>query len=107
MTLCPDCVAARARNVIRGRLRVTSDPPAVYWRGDYIKLTPAQVKIMRELARHKMVTHFLLEMVCVGENATARTVAVQICLLRKKLPAGIGIKNHHGEGYELELEDEQ
>jgi len=34
-------------------------------------------------------------------------VAVQICLLRRKLPAGIGIKNHHGEGYELELEDDQ
>jgi len=107
MTLCPDCLAARARNVIRGQLRVTDDPPAVYWRGEYIKLAPTQIKIMRELARHKMATHFLLEMVCVGENATTKTVAVQICLLRSKLPAGIAIRNHHGQGYELELEDDE
>jgi DNA-binding response OmpR family regulator len=54
-----------------------------------------------------MATHFLLEMVCIGERAQSKTVAIQICLLRKKLPAGIAIKNHHGEGYELELEDDQ
>jgi DNA-binding response OmpR family regulator len=111
MTPCPTCGHYSQKDVVRRHLRVQENPLAVFWHGKLLtNMQPAEIKVIKELAKHGssiVVPHFLLSMAANRPHSSAGAIKVTICNLRKKLPAGIAIKNHHGEGYELELEDDQ
>jgi DNA-binding response OmpR family regulator len=111
MTPCPTCGHYTQKDVVLRHLRVQENPLAVYWYGKLVgRMQPAEIKVIRELAKHgegTVVPHFLLSMAANRPHSSVTAIKVTICNLRKKLPAGIAIKNHHGEGYELELEDDQ
>lgn len=106
MSCCPTCGADRERDVVRGQLRVSSVPPAVFWRGEYLgNLSPVHMAILKLLARHGKASHLTLSMACPQSENVGSTVKVHVCHLRNRLPAGIALRNIHGWGYELELED--
>jgi DNA-binding response OmpR family regulator len=104
--ICPECGAPRGGTHRRGALTVQSDPPAAYWRGVRIRLTPRQIAILGLLAERGDATHLALMLVGTGEDTNPEQLKVAISNLRRRLPEGLTIATIRGWGYGVRISDE-
>jgi DNA-binding response OmpR family regulator len=104
--VCHECGAPRGGTHRRGALLVQSDPPAAYWRGVSIRLTPRQIAILGLLADRGDASHLALMLVGTGEDTNPEQIKVAISNLRRRLPEGLTIETIRGWGYGVRISHE-
>ena len=104
--ICSECGAVRSGTHRRGPLTVQSDPPAAYWRGVRMALSPRQIAMLGLMAQRGDVTTLGLTLVGTGEDTNPEQLKVAISNLRRRLPEGLTIETLRGWGYGVRISDE-
>lgn len=104
--ICHACGASTPQRASRGPLTVQLDPPRATWRGLPLRLNKTHIAMLHMLCIRPELSHFGMQIVAAGADASAETAKVQITHLRKRLPEGVTIEAIFGWGYRLVVDGE-
>ncbi len=105
MTACLACGHDPGEVAVLGGLRIATEPPAAFWRGQRLtNLTSGDCCLLLVLARTGRASHFALLAQCTRPDTAPKTLEVRISKLRPRLPDGLRIVTERGWGYRLEVD---
>lgn len=97
---CRHCGAAVPTVAFRGAFTATVRPHAVYYAGEWLKLSPTQARVLCALAAADYVS--IGELRALGIKSD-KSLMVHVFHIRQVLPAGVTLENDFGRGYRLKL----
>jgi DNA-binding response OmpR family regulator len=104
MTICPECgQPTDPPRSERGPLVALADPPAVYYRGVRLALSPQQARILGLLVREGWASYAMIDLAAMSLKSSAAATKVEIYNIRRNLPRGVEIVNEYGRGYRLDV----
>lgn len=83
---CPFCKIETTKTLRRGDLVLETEPPAVFWKGSQIEVTPSEFRLLSLLVRRGSVPWCILEdVIPLSADAGPRVVSVTLSRVRRKL----------------------
>jgi len=97
---CRRCGAPLEGQFTRGALMACSAPPRIYWRGEHLRFSPMQARIMVMLVQFGSAS--FEDLAALSKVGSLRAVFVAATAIRRRLPAEVQIVTHRRWGYALE-----